>query len=136
MDRDLRGVRAGHRGNRAELRAMALIGTESTAQPPLSEPVDWRQHAACRDMYTTLGKEDPFFPSRGKADVVNDKALKICFACPVKQECLDYALEKREINTGIFGGKTPSERKWLYEKAQKAKGIQKQRRKRRKAKAS
>lgn len=37
---------------------------------------------------------------------------EICDACPVKNLCLEYAVEQRE-EFGIFGGMTPGERRQL-----------------------
>ena len=38
------------------------------------------------------------------------EAKAICSGCPVRQECLDYALDSRQAY-GIWGGKTPTERR-------------------------
>ena len=38
----------------------------------------------------------------------------ICATCPIKQECLDYAMEAKE-EFGIWGGLTPDERKWFWQ---------------------
>lgn len=55
----------------------------------------WQDKAACKDMRT-----ETFFPHRED----NEKhAIKICQKCPVKCECLDYALKHR-IEHGIWGG--------------------------------
>jgi hypothetical protein len=47
-----------------------------------------------------------FFPEKGGS--FRD-AKRICAMCPVRQECLDWALENREP-FGIWGGKSVSER--------------------------
>lgn len=39
----------------------------------------------------------------------------ICKKCPVKNECLEYALSYRERH-GMWGGATPDERKQIIEK--------------------
>jgi len=39
-------------------------------------------------------------------------AKKICGGCPVKQECLDYALDNR-FRDGIWGGLSPTQRNRL-----------------------
>jgi WhiB family redox-sensing transcriptional regulator len=41
-----------------------------------------------------------------------DAAKRVCAACPVRQECLDYALRVRE-QYGIWGGLTEVERRAL-----------------------
>ena len=74
---------------------------------------DWRQRAACRD-------EDPelFFPlseiGPGTHQVARAKA--VCASCPVRAECLGYALDNG-LDHGIFGGTTESERRTLRRRA-------------------
>jgi WhiB family transcriptional regulator, redox-sensing transcriptional regulator len=62
---------------------------------------DWRERAACRGL-----DPDLFYPERG-ADP--KPAQRICADCPVREECLDYAMERREI--GIWGGTSEQERR-------------------------
>jgi WhiB family transcriptional regulator, redox-sensing transcriptional regulator len=64
----------------------------------------WRELAACRG--TDL---DLFFPSRGET---GGPARQVCSACPVRQQCLDYAITNR-ISYGIWGGLTERERSAL-----------------------
>ncbi|MBB4682684.1 WhiB family transcriptional regulator [Amycolatopsis jiangsuensis] len=69
----------------------------------------WLARAACQD-------EDPelFFPisdvGPGARQVAQAKA--VCARCPVRQECLSYALDNGLAN-GIFGGTTELERRKL-----------------------
>ena len=66
------------------------------------ELTHWRFEAAC------AGEDDRlFFPSRGSSTKV---ARAICSLCPVKQECLDHAIENKE-NAGIWGGMSVRERR-------------------------
>jgi hypothetical protein len=44
--------------------------------------------------------------------VVNPAAGLPCDHCPVKEQCLDWALEKR-ISHGVWGGTTPKQRRRL-----------------------
>ena len=67
-------------------------------------PVDWMVDAACRDA-------DPgiFFidhPGSGSAA----EARAVCTRCPVRVECLDYALAANERH-GIWGGLTERQRR-------------------------
>lgn len=69
----------------------------------------WRDRAAC------LGSDtDIFFPApkggriSSRANV--QKAKSICTACPVKVECLEYAVDTYQM-LGIWGGKTSMERR-------------------------
>lgn len=70
---------------------------------------DWRHDAACRD-------EDPelFFPlsefGPGARQAAEAKA--VCARCPVRAQCLDYALHTG-LDFGIFGGATEAERRNL-----------------------
>lgn len=59
------------------------------------EDQDWRDRAACRGEDTDL-----FFPDRGQ----DTKAAKeICGRCPVRLDCLRYALAEG-IKHGVWGG--------------------------------
>lgn len=68
----------------------------------------WGLEAACRGM-------DPevFFPP-GDADV--SEALRVCRVCPVRQECLEWALSTRE-RFGIWGGTTEQERRRIMRRS-------------------
>jgi WhiB family redox-sensing transcriptional regulator len=66
------------------------------------EPEEWILRGACR------GHPDPdqFFPDRW---VEAGPAKEICHGCPVKGECLSYAVT-HQIGWGIWGGRTARER--------------------------
>lgn len=69
---------------------------------------DWRQRARCRD-------EDPelFFPvgTTGPAvDAQVASARAVCRACPVRRDCLAWALAAGEP-AGVWGGLTADERR-------------------------
>ena len=64
----------------------------------------WHQHGACRGADPNL-----FFPERGESV---KEAKAVCARCPVRAECLEYALEQPgEI--GIWGGLSERERRQL-----------------------
>jgi WhiB family transcriptional regulator, redox-sensing transcriptional regulator len=67
---------------------------------------DWRAAGACLS-----ADPDLFFPIAGGAPSAAQqaKALRICDRCPVRQECLDFAMQMGEMQ-GIWGGTTPDER--------------------------
>lgn len=71
----------------------------------LEEPVPaWMTDAACRDMDT-----DVFFPTREEGS--NWKpARDVCQGCPVRRECLAYAI-RWKIKDGIWGGMGPKGRR-------------------------
>ena len=50
-----------------------------------------------------------FYPERGESA---GPARQVCAACPVRQQCLEYALSNR-ITSGIWGGLTERERRPL-----------------------
>lgn len=56
------------------------------------------------------GTQDAFFPE-GRLEFSEIRRLKsICRACPIRPDCLEYALTSGE-DTGVWGGTTPGERK-------------------------
>jgi WhiB family transcriptional regulator, redox-sensing transcriptional regulator len=62
------------------------------------------------DLGSCVGRDpDLFFPERG-ADTSRARAL--CRSCPVRSECLDYALQSGQ-KFGIWGGMTPAQRRRL-----------------------
>ncbi len=64
----------------------------------------WRQAAACRD-----SEVDMFFPA---SEDDAEPAKAICAQCPVRYECLDWAIRTRQ-DYGVWGGLTESERRQL-----------------------
>lgn len=66
----------------------------------------WYSEARCRDA-------DPsrFFPPKGQS---TDDAVRICWTCPVREDCLDYAMRREyrdpDARDGVWGGLTASER--------------------------
>lgn len=64
----------------------------------MTDTDDWRAHAAC----AAHRSPDWWF----SYDVsLQEAALEVCARCPVRVECLQYALERREQH-GIWGGRT------------------------------
>src|SRR6266542_3455594 len=96
-------------------------------QPRGGEPVtnliprDWEepgvQRATCRSIGVSA-----FFPEIGEDW---QQAMKVCAQCPVRLQCLDYAMRMEagassKTRMGIWGGMTPGKRKryeaqWLAE---------------------
>ena len=73
----------------------------------MNERADWMRHGNC-------AHEPParFFPSDG---VGVEIARRICAECPVKQPCLEYALEQR-IDHGVWGGASERERRRILKR--------------------
>ncbi len=57
-------------------------------------------------------KPGVFFPSDG---VGVEVARRICATCPVKEPCLEYALEQR-IDHGVWGGCSERERRRILKR--------------------
>ena len=65
-------------------------------------PAPWAVDAACADADPAV-----FFPDHGRPAT---QAKQMCAGCPVRAECLDFALESHE-RFGIWGGLTDKERR-------------------------
>jgi WhiB family redox-sensing transcriptional regulator len=63
--------------------------------------LDWMHFAACEGMNT-----NQFFPEYNF--LIEDRVLAACDRCPVKQDCLDWALDNDE--KGVWGGLTEEQR--------------------------
>lgn len=73
-----------------------------TTRGRLLTPADgWQNQASCRSSDPTL-----WF---GHTPDEQAAAVAICNACPVRSDCLDYALTNR-IDHGIWGGATEADR--------------------------
>ncbi|MFI6103770.1 WhiB family transcriptional regulator [Streptomyces sp. NPDC093595] len=77
---------------------------------------NWRNAAACRT-------EDPdlFFPigTGGPAMLQTEAAKTVCRRCPVRQQCLEWALENNQ-DTGVWGGLGEAERRTLRRRSRAA----------------
>lgn len=85
--------------------AFVAVGSNCRWTEPASslpDPPAWREHGACRGVDPNI-----FFPERGESCV---EAKAICAGCPVRGECLDYALDLGE-KFGIWGGTSERERR-------------------------
>lgn len=62
----------------------------------------WMLGARCRDLLPAI-----FFPSDGAGVEI---ARRYCAECPVRSECLEFALE-HHIDHGVWGGASERERR-------------------------
>ena len=73
---------------------------------------EWREKAECKgldsNIFVPLGRSVKGRRGRGTYTV----ARNICSCCPVTKECLDFAINE-VIEYGMYGGKTPRERRAL-----------------------
>jgi WhiB family transcriptional regulator, redox-sensing transcriptional regulator len=68
------------------------------------EPEQWTAEALCAQVDSEI-----FFPEKGGS---TREAKKICGACPVREQCLQYALDHNE-RFGIWGQLSERERRSL-----------------------
>lgn len=78
---------------------MTIIGTFEH----LINREPWQEQAVCRQV--DIG--DMFFPEKGGS---TKEAKAVCAACPVIDECLQFALDNN-IRFGVFGGASERERR-------------------------
>ena len=69
----------------------------------LDPRASWRDKAVCAEVDPTL-----FFPKKGDSA---REAKQVCAGCPVRTECLEYALGREPH--GVWGGLTVVERRAL-----------------------
>jgi WhiB family transcriptional regulator, redox-sensing transcriptional regulator len=69
----------------------------------------WTDFAACRGVDPEL-----FFPVSASGPALDQvaEAKRVCASCPVRPDCLAWALRAGE-SAGIWGGTTPEERRYL-----------------------
>lgn len=79
--------------------------------PVMSYPQQdgWAARGACRHSDPEL-----FFPVTGRGPALRQqaKAKRVCASCPVRIECLDYALQSGE-GFGVWGGASEQERRLM-----------------------
>jgi WhiB family transcriptional regulator, redox-sensing transcriptional regulator len=68
------------------------------------DAVAWVADAVCAQT-----DPDAFFPERGESTAL---AKATCVGCPVRAECLAWALDQHEVH-GVWGGLSPRERRAL-----------------------
>ena len=72
--------------------------------PNIEETEEWMARAECRKHPGV-----DFFPDRGASHAIQQA---ICAVCPVKTDCLEYALSMpQELTIGVWGGTSHAERK-------------------------
>lgn len=81
---------------------------------------DWMDEARCAEIGTDL-----FFPEPGGDK--GESAKSICRRCPVRAQCLQYAMEWEDgsdrMSFGVYGGLTAKERRRLRETARREKAA-------------
>ena len=84
---------------------LSLVDAGTNGLPP---ELAWQERALC-------AQTDPeaFFPEKGGS---TREAKRVCMACEVRAECLEYALAKDE-RFGIWGGLSERERRRVKKRA-------------------
>jgi WhiB family transcriptional regulator, redox-sensing transcriptional regulator len=84
-----------------------VISVPTTAAE--ADSASWQSRAACLDC-----DPDLFFPiaPSGPALQQIEQAKAVCVRCPVRRECLQYALATRQVH-GVWGGTSEEERQQL-----------------------
>jgi WhiB family redox-sensing transcriptional regulator len=72
----------------------------------------WQQRAACRGEDSSWFFAPNYFEKRQEKLAREVKAKAVCASCPVRPECLEYALRIRETH-GVWGGLNEMERRAL-----------------------
>jgi len=87
----------------------ALPGRPQARHFPAPERGDlsWQNQARCNDLDPNL-----FFPRKSDEQ---KRVIRICLGCPVRLDCLQYALDM-PAEYGIWGGTTQEERQQLRRK--------------------
>ena len=74
----------------------------------------WQNDGECRQYVGVVN----FFPTRGESAA---DAKAVCAACPVRQDCLEFALHEH-IAYGVWGGLSERERRRVRRARAKAPG--------------
>ena len=75
----------------------------------------WQRLAACRGEDSSFYFAPSYFEKRGEKLAREAVAKRICAVCPVRQLCLDYALDTREGH-GVWGGLNETERRAILKR--------------------
>jgi WhiB family redox-sensing transcriptional regulator len=73
---------------------------------------EWQQHGLCRATDSAVFFPPAHFEHKPEREAREAKAKAICMRCPVRVECLEWALAVREPH-GVWGGHSESERKQI-----------------------
>jgi len=69
----------------------------------------------CRENPDVFFPEDWDIPGMADSAKARNLAKQMCLRCPIKSECLQYAIEAKEQH-GVWGGLTAHERRDLRQK--------------------
>lgn len=75
----------------------------------------WQARAACKGPNTLIFFPPSHYERKDEREAREAKAKSICGGCPVRRQCLDYAVAIREPH-GIWGGLNETERRGLLDR--------------------
>ena len=73
---------------------------------------EWQQRGRCRAIDSEIFFPPPHFEHKPEREAREAQAKAICADCPVRVECLTWALEVREAH-GVWGGASEGDRKQM-----------------------
>lgn len=87
---------------------------------PDADTWEWLRRAACVDADPEL-----FFPvgESGPAAEQAERAKQVCHACPVEEQCLEWALSTNRTS-GVWGGTDEEERRRLRRRGDRRRAVQ------------
>ena len=71
---------------------------------------EWQQHGSCRAADSEIFFPPAVFEHKPEREAREAKAKAICSGCPVRVQCLTWALAVREPH-GVWGGASEGDRK-------------------------
>lgn len=79
----------------------------------------WQEHGLCRSSDAAVFFPPIHFEPKAEREAREAKAKAICAACPVRDECLEWALDAEEP-FGVWGGQSELDRKRILASRLKA----------------
>lgn len=102
----------------------AVAASQDPEVSPLSQSLrqglgEWTVRAACSGEDSSIFFPEDFATKQDKQQAENS-AKAICRECPVKNDCLEFALDNhKDLPIGIYGGYNPRERNRLLRSRKK-----------------
>jgi WhiB family transcriptional regulator, redox-sensing transcriptional regulator len=88
----------------------------NVSRPIWDEDVSWQSKAMCRGADANLFFSPHHMEKKEERETREAQAKSVCARCPVRQQCLDFAMTTREPH-GIWGGLNELERRRLQQRA-------------------
>jgi WhiB family transcriptional regulator, redox-sensing transcriptional regulator len=78
----------------------------------VSMETEWQRHGLCRAADGSVFFPPMHFEHKPEREAREARAKAICVGCPVRVQCLEWALATREPH-GVWGGRSELERKQI-----------------------